>query len=88
MAAYRDGQAVAARLAGSDRENTEWQQDLAASHMKLAAAYLGAGDTAAAHAELVAARDINAKLVQLSPDNADWRNDLASVEKALTELGD
>ena len=42
----------------------------------------------AAHAELVAARDINAKLVQLSPDNADWRNDLASVEKALTELGD
>ena len=69
-------------------ENTKWQQDLAASHTKLAAAYQGAGDTAAAHAELVAARDINAKLVQLSPDNADWRNDLASVEKALTELGD
>jgi hypothetical protein len=48
----------------------------------------GAGDTAAARTELVAARDINARLVELAPEQADWRNDLASVEKALRELGE
>jgi len=61
---------------------------LSASHLKLAAAYRKAGDAAAARTELIAARDINASLVKQSPDNVDWRNDLASVEKALTELGE
>jgi hypothetical protein len=26
--------------------------------------------------------------VELAPEQADWRNDLASVEKALRELGE
>jgi hypothetical protein len=88
LAAYRAGQAVVARLAEAEPKDTKWQQGLAESHAKLAMALRGAGDTAAARTELVAARDINARLVELAPEQADWRNDLASLEKALRELGE
>jgi hypothetical protein len=88
LAAYRAGQAIVARLAEAEPKDTKWQQDLAESHAKLAMALRGSGDTAAARAELVAARDINARLVKLAPDQTDWRGDLTSVEKALTELGE
>jgi tetratricopeptide (TPR) repeat protein len=77
LKAYRDGFAIAERLAAADRSNTQWQADLASSHSKLASVYLRLGNVAGSLAELREGREIMVALVAFAPGNAHWKSALA-----------
>jgi hypothetical protein len=80
LKAYRDGFAIAERLAAADRSNTEWQRDLAVGYAHLASVYLGLGNVADALAALRRGRDIIATLVAIAQSNAQWKQDLARFD--------
>jgi tetratricopeptide (TPR) repeat protein len=84
---YRDGLAIAERLAASDRSNTEWQYDLAISHDTIASVNAELGQLAEALAELRQARAIMAALVALAPDYAQWKAELAEFDSEIARLG-
>jgi hypothetical protein len=86
--AHRDNLADQKRLAAADRSNTPSQRDLAVVHSKLAAVLAKRGDTAQALAELRKARDIMASLVAVSPDHAQFKDDLTEFDGAIARLED
>jgi hypothetical protein len=86
LTSFRDGLAIAQRLAQADPGNAGWQRDVAVSHAKLANAYRVARDIEAARHHLVAGRAIMAELVGKFPDWAQWRGDLARFDRLLEQL--
>ncbi|HTW29013.1 MAG TPA: hypothetical protein VME92_17940, partial [Acetobacteraceae bacterium] len=87
LAAFRDGLAIARRLAAADPGNAGWQRDLSQSHAWLAFAFRKAGDVEQAGKHLGAGRAIIAPLVEAHPDWTEWREDLAWFDAQLAELG-
>ena len=87
MAAYRQGLAIAERLAAADPGNAGWQRDVAVSNAKLGAACLANQDPAQARRFLLAGRAIMAGLVARYPDWVEWKRDLAWVDGQLAALG-
>ena len=61
--------------------------DLSVSHMRIADVASKSNDKATARTEFSAAREISARLAVLSPDNANWKNDLAWIDRQLAALG-
>ena len=54
--------------------------------MKLATVAAKSGDKTTARAEFIVAREISARLAALSPDNADWKHDLAFIDTQIAAL--
>ncbi len=85
---FRDGLAIAERLAQADPGNAGWQRDLSVSYSKI-------GDMLAAQGNLPEAlksyRDglaIRDRLAQADPSNADWQFDLVASHWRLAVNGD
>lgn len=79
-------------LAGLERimaepGNQELQRNLAATHSKIAVALQRLNDPSKARGELAKARAIAARLLLELPGNADLRNDLASIDLRISDLG-
>ena len=83
---YRDGLAIADRLAKSDPGNAGWQRDVAVSHAKVADALKEMGNGAEALAALRRGHAIMLRLTGLSPDSAVWKRDLDGFEAQIAEL--
>ena len=86
LKAYRDGLAIAERLAAADPSNAGWQRDLSVSHAKLARGFRASRDTVKTRRHLTEGRAIIAHLVQLYPDWVEWKRDLAWFDGQLAEL--
>ena len=86
LKSYRDGLAIADRLAKADPGNAGWQRDLSMSYSKLAGAFRKAGDNAMALDALRQGRAIMLRMTSLSPDNAAWKRDLAWFDGQIAEL--
>ncbi len=77
LKAYRDGLAIADRLAQADPGNAGWQRDLSVSYNKIGDVRVAQGNLPEA---LKAYRDglaIRDRLAQADPGNADWQRDLS-----------
>ena len=83
---YQDSLAITDRLAKSDPRNAGWQRDLSLSYAHLASVYVAQKDLANARDALNAGRAIMTKLVAFSPDNADWKNNLAWFDEQLAAV--
>ena len=86
LQAYRDGLAIAERLAKSDSSNAEWQRRLSVAYAKLATAFRKTDSTADALNALRQGQAIMGKLAAASPDNAQWREDLSWFNHQIAEL--
>jgi tetratricopeptide (TPR) repeat protein len=86
LKSYRADLEITQRLAPSDRSNTQWQRDLANSHVELATIYEKLGDIAQALAELRVARTIMAALVPIAPGYVQWQRDLAWLDREIARL--
>jgi tetratricopeptide (TPR) repeat protein len=84
LKSYRDGLAIADRLAKADPGNAGWQRDLSVSYAKLADVSKRSGETATALDMLQQGRAIIVRLTTLSPDNAVWKRDLARFDRQIT----
>jgi tetratricopeptide (TPR) repeat protein len=79
LKAYRDGLAIAERLAAADRSNTEWQRDLSGSYEKVGNVLVAQGKLDEA---LKAYRDglaIAERLATADRSNKNWQNDLQAL---------
>jgi hypothetical protein len=74
------------RLAKTDPGNAGWQRDLSVSYAKLASTHLKLGETPEAVIELRKGREIVARLVTITPTNAQWNKDLAWFDGQITRL--
>jgi tetratricopeptide (TPR) repeat protein len=77
LKSYREGLAIAARLAKADPSNVVWQSDLSASHSRSGSVQVAQGDLAGA---LTSYRDgvaIAERLAQSDPGNAGRQRDLS-----------
>jgi tetratricopeptide (TPR) repeat protein len=86
LKSFRDGLAIAERLAKADPSNARWQRDLAMSSAKLARAYRRLGNVPEALAELHKGREIMAALVKLAPDFLQWTKDIAWFDREIAAL--
>jgi hypothetical protein len=86
LKSYRDGLAIADRLAKADPGNAGWQRDLSVSYARLANGYRTAGQLPEARQQLVAGRAIIARLVAQHPDWAEWKKDLAWFDGQIAAL--
>jgi len=86
LKSFRDGLAIADRLAKADPGNAGWQRDLSVSYKKLADVSKRSGETATALDMLQQGRAIIVRLTTLSPDNAVWKRDLARFDRQIAEL--
>ena len=64
------------------------QHDLAECFCKLASVHRQSGDNAKARAALRQGQAIMARLTKLSPDNAEWKTDLARCNRQIAELAE
>jgi hypothetical protein len=64
----------------------DWQRDLSASFAKLADVHKQSGDRAKARDYLRQGQAILAQLTKLSPENAQWKSDLAWFDGQIAEL--
>ena len=87
LASFRDGLAIAERLAKADPGNAGWQRDVAVSHAKLGNLYRQTKDPARARQHLTTGRTIIAGLVAKFPDWAQWQRDLVWFDGQLAALG-
>ena len=88
LQAYRDGLAIAERLAQADPGNAKWQRDLAVSHAKLGLSLRRSGDVTGALAAFRHGHSLLAAIVRIAPDHAGWRRDLAWFDAAIAALAD
>jgi hypothetical protein len=88
LKSYSDSLAIGERLAQSDPGNTGWQRDLAVSYAKLAVVYRKSNEAAKAREALAAGRTIIGTLVEQHPDQVQWKQDLASFDAQIAELGE
>jgi hypothetical protein len=86
LKSFRDGLAIADRLAKADPGNAGWQRDLSVLYSNLAGAFRKMGDNAMALDALRQGRTIMLRLTSLSPDNAVWKGDLARFDEQIAEL--
>jgi hypothetical protein len=86
LKSFRDGLAIADRLAKSDPGNAGWQRDLSVSHANLASVFDKMGEAASALDGLQLGRAIMAGLTKLSPDNAVWKRDLVRFDSQIARL--
>jgi tetratricopeptide (TPR) repeat protein len=86
LKSYRDGLAIAERLAQSDPGNAGWQHDLAISYARFADVYRRSKDREKALAALRQGKAIMDRLARLSPDNAGWKRDLDWFDKQIAAL--
>ena len=86
LKSFRDGHAIAERLAQADPGNAGWQRDLSVSYAKLAVVYRTSQQAAEAREALVAGRSVIAPLVARFPDQARWKQDLAWFDQQIAAL--
>ena len=87
LKSYSDSLAIRERLAKSDSGNALWQRDLSVSYGRIGGVYHKLNDTAKAHDALAAGRAIIGKLVELHPDQIEWKQGLAWFDAQIAELG-
>jgi hypothetical protein len=83
---FRDGLAIADRLAKADPGNAGWQHDLSVSYAKLADVYRKSEQAAKAREALAAGRVIIARLVTQFPDHTLWKQDLVWFDQQIAAL--
>ena len=82
LKSYRDGLAIADRMATSDLGNAEWQRDLSVSFNKVGDVQVAQGDRAGALKSYLDSLAIRDRLAKSDPGNAEWQRDLSvSYEK-------
>jgi predicted Zn-dependent protease len=86
LKSYKDGLAIAERLAKSDPGNAEWRRDLAVSFAKLGWVHRQSADRAEALDFFRQGQAIMSRLSKISPDNATWKQDLARFDGQIAEL--
>ncbi len=77
LKSFRDGLAIAERLAQADPGNAGWQLDLGISNERIGNVQMAQGDLAAALKSYKARQDIISRLAQADPGNAGWQRDLS-----------
>ena len=88
LRSYRDGLAIAARLAQSDPGNAGWQRDLSVSDEKIGNVLVAQGNLPEALRSYRDGLAIRARLAQSDPGNAGWQRDLSvSYAKMATVMG-
>ena len=85
LKSYRDGLAIAERLAQSDPGNAGWQRDLSVSYEKAGNVQMAQGDLAGALKSYSGSLAIAERLAQSDPGNAGWQRDLAVSYAKLAE---
>jgi tetratricopeptide (TPR) repeat protein len=85
LKSFRDGLAIADRLAKSDPGNAGWQRDLSVSYAKLAYAFTKSGEESKALEALRQGRAIMVRMTSLSPDNAVWKRDLDWFDNQIAQ---
>jgi hypothetical protein len=72
----------------SDAGNAQWQHDLSVSFASLASVHRQSGDDTKTLDFLRQGQAITAHLTKLSPDNAQWKQDLAWLDGQIAELAE
>ena len=75
--AYRDGLAIAKKLAAGDPGNTQWQSDLSVSYIKLGDVAVAQGRLAEAERTYGDSLAIRNQLVAGEPGNTEWQRELS-----------
>ena len=92
LAAYREGLAIAQRLAAADPSNAGWQRDLSVSNSKVGDVLSAQGDLAGALAAYRESLAVRQRLAAADPSNAGWQRDLSvshsKVGDVLRDQGD
>ena len=88
LKSFREGLAIAERLASADPGNADWQRGLAVSHAHLADVYRRSNDPDNALAALRQGQAVMKRVVKLSPDNAGWKNDLGWFDEQIAALNE
>jgi hypothetical protein len=86
MKSFRDGLAIADRLAKAHPGNARWQRDLLGSYAKLANAYRTAGQLLQAREQLTAGRTSTTRPTETYPDWSQWKKDLAWFDGQIAAL--
>ena len=84
---FEAGKKILQRLTELDPANTGWRGDLAVSYACIGFLHLSLEHRIEAREALIQARDLLRGLVQIAPDHARWRANLAGVERELGNLG-
>ena len=77
LTSYRDGLAIADRLAKADPGNAGWQRDLSVSYEKIGDVQVAQGDLAGALKSYRDSLAIADRLAKSDPGNAGWQRDLS-----------
>ena len=77
LKSYRDGLAIADRLAKADPGNAEWQRDLSVSYNKIGDVLVAQGDLPGALKSYRDSLAIAERLAKADPGNAGWQRDLS-----------
>jgi tetratricopeptide (TPR) repeat protein len=77
MASYKDGLAIADRLAKADPGNLAWQRDLSVSYDRMGDVLASQGDLAGALATYKDSLAIFDRITKANPANLGWQADLA-----------
>jgi tetratricopeptide (TPR) repeat protein len=77
LKSFREGRAIAERLARADPGNAGWQRDLSASYYRIGDVLVGHGNLAEALKSFRDGRAIAERLAQSDPGNAGWQCDLS-----------
>ena len=88
LKSYRDGLAIAERLAKSDPGNAGWQRDLSVSYDKVGDVQVAQGDLAGALKSYRDSLAIAERLAKSDPGNAGWQRDLSvSLQQGRRRAG-
>ena len=83
LKSYRDGLAIADRLAQADPGNAGWQRDLSVSYAKIGVVFQRTGNNTEALNALREGHAIIERMTRLSPDNVQWKQDLNWFDKQI-----
>jgi Tetratricopeptide repeat len=86
LKSFRDGLAVADRLAKSDPGNALWQRDLSVSYEKIGDALADQGNLAEALKSYHDALSIRDRLAKADPGNLNWQRDLSVSFNKIGEV--
>jgi tetratricopeptide (TPR) repeat protein len=84
LKSFRDGFAIAGRLAKADPNNADWQRDLSGSYIKIGDVLVAQGNLLEALKSFHEGFAIMERLVKADPSNLQWRNDL---QVAIDRIG-
>jgi tetratricopeptide (TPR) repeat protein len=88
LKAYEQDLGIAEKLAAADPGNAGWQRDLALSHGHAGMAMAGQGERDDAREALWQGREIIARPMRQSPDDARLLKDLAWLDAAIAKLAE